>query len=80
MLTEKQFYDFDEGGDDKERDIATIRRAIWARLGELKISQSVELVTLLEEIEQTIYFAYQSGYSNGYVAGGRIWDPYDDMD
>lgn len=75
MLTEKEFNDFDFDNPGQAREL--IRRKIWERVIELKIGRSEEFPTLVEELVETIFFAWQCGYSEGDIDAGRIWDPED---
>lgn len=77
MLTEKDFHDFTFDNPGEARDV--IRRAIWERVRRLKIPKSEELVILLQELEETVWLAWQCGYTGGDIDAGRIWDPEDDQ-
>lgn len=77
MLTEKDFHEFDFDNPGQAREL--IRRKIWERVIELKIARSEEFPTFVEQLVETMWLAWQCGYSEGGIDAGRIWDPEDDQ-
>ncbi|HEX3156825.1 MAG TPA: hypothetical protein VHV32_19505 [Candidatus Angelobacter sp.] len=75
MLTEKDFHDFDFDNPGQAREL--IRRKIRERVIELERSGGT--ATLLQELAETIWFAWQCGYTEGGIEAGRIWDQEDDQ-